>query len=366
MRDQPTSVSSGDRERCMRVIHIIEDLGVAGAERLVVDLATESRQRGIDASVLTLVPPRSSALLDAARVAGLPVRCLGVHRADPRGWLRLRSACMDADLVHAHLFPAIWLAAFLLPGTLVGTEHSPENRRRRSHVLSGIDRVAYRRYAVIVAISAGVEESLRTHLGRYAPKIVTIQNGVRLERVQPVRSMVDGDPLRLISVGKLDRRKDLGRAIDAVGGLPNVTLTIVGDGPQRQDLEARAARFPGQITLLGARDDVPELLSSAHVFVSTSRYEGFGLAAVEALAAGLPVLAPNLPGLREVLGSAGLLHEPSDTSTLRKQVSQLTDDRELLKELRALAFVQGARFSIAETVERHIDLYREVVVKASR
>lgn len=346
----------------MRILHVINGLGPGGAERLVVELARLAAADGHDVTVATLgpPPPDSTPHLRAQEVA-VTVRQMGRHRFDPVGWLRVLWAMRSADLTHAHLFPAIWVAA-LGPGVKVLTEHSPANRRRDSMWMRWLDHQLLGRFSTAVAISEGVADGFRDYLlaaGTRLP-VLTIENGVPLEIfATPAPSTRPGRQLKLLSVGTLDRRKDVGQALAAVRGLDDVSLTIVGDGPERAGLmdRARAEGQQQQVSFLGRRTDVARLMGEHDALVMTSRYEGFGLVAVEAMAAHLPVLAPDLAGLSTVIGPGGLLHPPGDLDSLRRDVVLLRDDEVHRARLASQAHQQSLTYSVDRTHRAHMDLY---------
>ncbi len=352
------------------VLHVLPSLDAGGAERLVVEMTTAARARGVDARIAVLAPARpDSPVLKDAAVRGLPVHVLGVHRFDPRALLRLRRVATGSEVVHAHLFPAFYAVALVCRGRTVVTEHSPTNSRRGKQPFVALERLVYRRFDVKAAISEGVAGALEEYLdGLGVPgPVVVVRNGIALDRFAPAPVEVDADSarpaptpdasLRLVTVGTLDARKNVGAAIEGVARVEHVTLTVVGDGPERSRLEEAAAMLSGRVSFAGLRDDVPELLREHDALLMTSRYEGFGLVAAEAMASGLPVLAPRLAGLDEVVGDAGLLHEPDDLDALADHIARLRDDPDLRARLARRARLRSARFDLDQTVDAYLDLY---------
>ena len=346
-----------------RVLHVLPSLDAGGAERLVVELVTGARERGVDARIAVLAPARAdSPVLADATERSLPVTVLGRHRFDPMVLARLQRLARGADVVHAHLFPAFYAVALVVGARKrIVTEHSPTNSRRGRRGLRLVERLVYLRYEVKVAISDGVARALSEYLDElHAPSdVVVVDNGVRLERFSPAAPEIGaGDTaLDLVAVGTLDMRKDVARAVRAVAAVRDVRLTVVGDGPERARLEALAESLHAEVTFLGVRADIPELLREHDALVMTSRYEGFGLVAVEAMATGLPVLAPRLPGLSEVVGDAGLLHDPDAPAELLTDIERLRDDPALRARLGRAAQLQSKRFDLGRTIEAYEDLY---------
>lgn len=151
--------------------------------------------------------------------------------------------------------------------------------------------------------------------------------------------------------------------VRAVGALDGVHLAIVGDGAERPDLEALIdhERLRGRVHLLGRRSDVPQLLKTADVYVQSSLWEGFGIAAVEAMAAGLPIIASRVPGLADVVGDAGILVEPGNSEVFAEQIQRVLLDETLRQTLAERAKKQAELFSIERTVEGILRVYECVI-----
>jgi glycosyltransferase involved in cell wall biosynthesis len=357
----------------MKIQYVIESLGTGGAERLVVELSKGMRAFGHEVTIVQLTAsPDNSPVARAAKDAGLGVVVVGRHRLDPRSIWRVRRQTSSADVVHAHLFPALYLVSLLGRRAKVMTEHSTDNRRRHSPLWRRLDRLAYRRFDRCVAISDGVNRSLRAYLESLGVSVRcdTIENGIRLEDYSTPAPAGRDRALRLIAVGSLDSRKNVTEAIEAVAGGIDVSLTVVGDGPLRSALESQvdANNQRHQVTFLGLRSDVPELLREHHALIMTSEYEGFGLVAVEAMAAHVPVLAPDIPGLGQIVGhgDAGLLHRPHNVDQLRAQIKRLRDDEKYRRQLAIGAHDRSRAYDVAPCIEDHAALYVSLLVSGRK
>jgi glycosyltransferase involved in cell wall biosynthesis len=198
---------------------------------------------------------------------------------------------------------------------------------------------------------------------------VVIHNGVDLSRV-PAAGTHSGPP-RLLTVGRLQAPKDaitLVRALAAVRGSPFETV-LVGDGPDRPSVEAEVRRLGLEqvVDLVGKRDDVAELLASADLFVLSSRSEGLPLSILEAMAAGLPVVASRVGGIPEVVadGETGLLVPPGDPQRLAAAVEHLLADPPLRRRLGEAGRRRVAEhFDLASVQRAHIDLYRRALARS--
>ena len=182
-----------------------------------------------------------------------------------------------------------------------------------------------------------------------------------------------GSPPRVITVGRLAAPKDtvtLVRALARVPGRP-FRATIVGDGPDRPAVEAeiRAAGLDGVVALAGERRDVPQLLADADVFALSSRSEGAPISVLEAMAAGLPVVASAVGGVPEIVahGATGLLVPPGDAAALAAALEQLLADPALRRRLGEAGQERvRERFDLAELRRAHVELYARELGRAGR
>lgn len=194
-------------------------------------------------------------------------------------------------------------------------------------------------------------------------RTVVIANAVDVAAA-PLARPGDGPPV-VVSVGRLQHPKDsatLLRAAARLGGR-DWRLELVGDGPDRPALESlhRELGLEGRVRFAGERDDVPELLSRAAVFVLSSRSEGMPLSVLEAMAAGLPVVASRVGGIPEQVadGVTGLLVPVGDAERLAEALRRLLDDPELRRSLGSAGRTRAEeRFDLATFRAAHLDVYR--------
>ena len=175
-------------------------------------------------------------------------------------------------------------------------------------------------------------------------------------------------PGAFVFVGRLTRQKDLDIAIDAVARVPKAQLTIVGDGPDRAQLEGRAAASPGRerITFLGAlpRAEALAVLARADACVISSAWENFPHAAVEALAVGVPVVATAVGGVPEIVrdGENGLLVPAGSAGDLAVALQRVVDEPGLRARL-----AQAARRSVEPLApERVYGRLEAILVEVAR
>jgi glycosyltransferase involved in cell wall biosynthesis len=188
-----------------------------------------------------------------------------------------------------------------------------------------------------VAVSRHVAGRLRDRLGVSEAKITVIPNAVEARAPQPrddaLRARLDGrgDRALVLTVARLEAQKGITHLLDAAATLPDVAFAIAGEGPERERLAAKAASLgvAERVRWFGHRDDVPSLLAAADLFVLPSLNEGLPLAAMEAMLAGVPIVATDAGGTGEIVrdGVTGLLVPPGDPRALSESIRALLSDR---------------------------------------
>ena len=363
----------------MNVLHVHKLTGVSGSEGHLLALLPALREHGIDARFLGLdVPgtdaPRFYERLDELGVPYHRVRCgLDVSPRMGRDVVRAvraeRPDLLHTHLVHADVYGAI--AARLTRTPYVSTRHNDDR------YLLGPFRYVDRAFASgarrLIAISDAVRLFLEA-AGHDAAKLTTIHYG--LDSVPaapsdptPEEAGIPPDVPLAVAVGRLIEQKDhptLLRAFALVRDAhPGARLAILGSGP-REPATRRLVEELGlaETVVLPGRTEIRDWLARADVFVHTSRWEGFGIVLLEAMLAGLPVVATRVSAVPEVVvdGETGALAEAGDVEGVARELGALLGDPELAQRLgeagRARARTQ---FSVERMTTRTIDVYRDVL-----
>jgi glycosyltransferase involved in cell wall biosynthesis len=251
-----------------------------------------------------------------------------------------RDAARDADVVHAHWLPSGWVAArtdkpFVV--TLHGTDVELAQRLPR------FARAVFARAAGVVAVSSSIADSVRT-LG--ARQVQVIPNGIDV----PPAVGAEAEPPYVLFAGRLSIEKGVLELVDAARGLP---LVVVGDGPLRR----RVPQARGFV----ARDELVRLLDQAAVVVCPSRREGFGMACLEAMAHGKPVVATDVGGLRDLVvdGETGIVVPPRNTSALRAAIELLLGNADLRARLGAAGHQRAFAFDWTRVIPRLLAMYEQ-------
>jgi len=357
--------------RTLRVLHVVNDLHLGGAQRMVGSQAVALHHAGFDVRVASLELVAGGPLADEIEADGVRV-----HRLRSPGEPRLLALSrlpslmrvFGPDLVHTHLAAAGITGRLLARragvGRVVSTLHNLSDwQERRAHPLRLLDRRTLPLADAVVAVSDVVRSAFVRACPRLAARAVTIRNGVDLAAFARTRTLrglarpafgLEAEDLVVAVVARLDRRKGLDVLVEALRlavarGAP-LRLLVAGDGPERASLDslARARGVASRIHWLGHQSDVRPCLAAADVLASPSRTEGLGVAVIEALAAGVPVLAARVGGLPEVLegASCGLLLPPDDPAGWAAALVALAADRGTLARMAAAAPAHAARFSI--------------------
>ncbi|MDV6030362.1 MAG: glycosyltransferase [Phycisphaera sp. RhM] len=363
----------------LRIALIIPTMDRGGAEKQLALLAENLPRDEFDVRVflLTRDGPRSESL----RQVGIPVTVIGKRfKADPTALFRLQRALADwsPDLVHTWLFAAnsFGRAAALLAKipVIVASERCVDPWK--SWWQFGIDRFLARRSAAITTNSSGVQEFYARH--GIAPDLFhVIPNGIPLRAETPIsrsqafeRLGVSVDRKLVLAVGRLwpqKRYRDLIWAAELLACTrDDTTLVVIGDGPQKAELLRfrDSVTIPEHVRFAGARDDVAELLPHADLFWIGSEYEGQSNAVIEAMQAGIPVIASDIPGNRDLIldDQTGRLVPLGDRAALARESLDLLEHPEVAVRLGTAASerIKDA-FSVEIMVQRHAQLYRDLV-----
>lgn len=321
----------------VRVVHLVTSLAIGGLEKVVLDLVRYRTPDRFGARVICL--DASGVLQQGFAELGVPVESIGTAGSVPARILRLarRLRRLKPDVLHthnpqAHLHGALAARLARVP-VVIHTRHGRQFLGRQP--LAAFSRLASRWTSEFVAVSEDAA-NLARHTERVPEgKLHVIRNGIDVARFEVPAGKPAAPGGRAISVGRLDPIKDQATLLRAVrlvaNAAPGFTLDLVGDGPSRVGLEslARELDLGGHVRFLGYREDVGSMLALADFFVLSSISEGLSLALLEAMAAGLPVVATDVGGNREVVvpGDTGHLVPAGSAEALAAAMTALLSDR---------------------------------------
>jgi glycosyltransferase involved in cell wall biosynthesis len=370
-----------DGDRPIRVLWLTKGLGPGGAERLLVTTARRRDRQRLTVRVSYLLPYKS-ALVEELEAEAVPVACLGFRSALDLRWLAaLRWSLIHepVDVIHAHnpvMAVGARVVARLLPRRLrprvVVTDHNVWHGYMP--VSRWADGLTSRLDDARLTVSEAVRASLPTPIQRRSEVVL---QGIEVERVRAQRAergavraelRLEPDALVVGTVANLRAQKAypdlLKAALEVVERLPEVRFLAVGQGPLEGEIHALHARLGlgDRLLLLGHRPDAVRVMAACDVFVLASLYEGLGVAVMEALALGLPVVATAVGGVPEVVehGREGLLVPPGRPRELAAALVMLLTDAGRRQRMADAAARRGAELSIDAAVRRTEAVYHEL------
>jgi glycosyltransferase involved in cell wall biosynthesis len=338
---------------------------------MLTNMAHRFRAKGVTCDVVALLR-RPSPLEQLLLSQDISLRFTEVGQLySPTQIFALTRLLCGYDLIHVHLFPAqLWTVAAALrmkqAPPLVTTEHSTENSHRRWW-FRPVDRWMYKNYRNIACISEATAEKLVEWSPGITERITVVPNGIALDEFENATPAafpdVDADALRIVFVGRFELQKDHSTLLRALRATPKAHLFLVGDGPRRPRMEqlARALGIANRVSFLGWRQDVAAVLKASHIYVHSTHYDGFGIAACEAMAAGLPVVASDVPGLAQLVADVGYLFPAGNDTLLAQQLKELIESPERRLEMSRAGVGRARQFGIDRTVDGYIRMYEGVL-----
>lgn len=356
---------------------------VGGAHIHVRDLCRELIRIGQQAVVLVGQEGPFTRLLAASNIPYRPIPSLVREIHPPRDIQALQHIVRELrnlkpDIVSTHSSKAGWLgrlAAKLLRVPVIFTAHGwaftegVPNGRRRLYVVA--ERVAAKFADRIITVSDFDRRLALSYRVAPTSKLITIHNGMP-DILPKYMSRPAGNPPQIIMVARFEEQKDHKTLLEALALLQDLPwrLELVGDGPLRDKIEklAKNLGIRQRVNFVGAINDVAEHLSRSHIFVLTSRWEGFPRSVLEAMRAGLPVIASDVGGVAEAVADSvtGFLVPRGDVRTLKQRLElllQQPEKREVLGRNGRKRFEQ--EFTFDRMFERTLNVYQNVLADSS-
>lgn len=367
----------------MKIALVIPTMDRGGAEKQVVLLAKGLHELGHDVRVFLLT--RDGHRSEDLRAAGVPVVLIGKRfKMDPTALFRLKKQLVDfePDIVHTWLFAAnsFGRVAAKWAGVpiIIASERCVDPWKTGWHFL--IDRRLQKISQAITTNSSGVQDFYAAN-GLDPAQFVVIPNGVEsidstktqaIDREEAFRRLeVPSERRLIVAVGRLwpqKRVRDLiwaGELLATARG--DTTLVVIGDGPQREELlrHRDSVSAPLHVRFAGQREDVGELLPHADQFWIASEYEGQSNAVIEAMLAGVPVIASNIPGNRDLVidKETGWLFDVGDEADLVRLSLAAFNDPDGSQRIAEQARQHIVdEFSLDAMIRRHVMLYEKLLV----
>lgn len=358
----------------IRVLHVIDHLGLGGAQSAVLDMVANRNPSRVHVEVASMHGRGTFA-------EALEARDIKVHSLSEAKWpasyivnLARLTRGRRYDVLHFHLPGSNWLGkpicALFSRATRVSHEHSSADIRFRGWWSLLPEGIAHMFSSHVIAVSGGVADFLRKYEFVPRRKISVVANGVDTVVFAPASSearrasrSVLGLPQDAFVAGGLGRlapEKNFGAVVAAAKLCPDIEFVIGGSGPEEEALRAAIGTLPN-CRLLGPVTDRSGFYAAIDVFLLPSWHEALPMTVLESMAAGVPVVASRLEGVAAALGSHGVLVEPGDDRALALEIGSLCRDSEKRAEMAGGARSRAlAEFAAEETALRIENIYRQL------
>jgi glycosyltransferase involved in cell wall biosynthesis len=360
----------------LNLMHIVYSTGVGGSEKIALELISRGNRSLFNVSVCCLA--LKGAMHDQFEAAAVQIFLLDkTAGVDLNLFWRLFRLLkkQKTDIVHTHDNSTIFYGtlASRLAGVkrVVNTEHGGmyfESKRKQA-----MNGWLWKLNDKVVCVSDAVKRDVQA-MAKINDRAVTIHNGVDLpgfdlstdKRAARKELGLAADDFVVCTVGRLNRVKNQRMFLEAAKKMikifPCAKFILAGDGPERINLEnyVRETGISAGVVFLGPRRDIPVVLRASDCFALTSDYESFGLAVVEAMAAGVPVVATNAGGVGEIVrnGETGILIEKNDVDALTTALLKIKNEKGFAETVvcRAKDFVTK-QYGVEKMVRRYEELY---------
>lgn len=360
----------------IRILYIIPALDIGGAELLLKNLVLGMSKDEYCCEILTF-KQSNSGLVKRFDESGIKVHCFSSKSSYSfcnlfRLWKFFSKN--NFNLLHVHLAPAqLWVSILdffsncFKNTPILTTEHCSYNRRRRFPLLGLIEQKLYQSFNKVIVVSKDTELELHNWIPQLKDKTALIYNGIDLNSVTKKQSYGFNEQIKLISVCRLCFQKNPETLLQALAMLPShFHLTLVGDGDLRNKLYDLASQLDivDRVTFLHDIKFVGDLLHQYDFYIQASRYEGFSLSTVEALAAGLPVIVTNIAVHHEILADAAIYYPVENPPALVEKLFYLYSNPKEYLDLAKRGLERAQSFPLSRLIAEHEDFYRELLAES--
>lgn len=364
----------------MKVVHLINNLGSGGAEKLVSDIAIALKQNKVDCLVVILNGKKNfNKYVSALQQAGVELVDLNFN-----GWnffqvfykLVFLLKKRKIDVVHTHLFPTNYLmffVKFFLPKkyystTVVTTVHSPRNRRMDYHLFRPIEKIFYKSHSTVICISDDIYKSIESWI-RNNQNLTVLVNSVNLKEINqaPLIDFSSSEDFsssyfNILMTARFDGvYKDHKCLVDALKYLDNNIYRVyfAGEGPYLDVVKEYVVSLglTSQVFFLGTRSDIYTLMKSASMNILCSNAEGVSGVVLEGLAAGKPFLGSNVTGIRNIVPDERFLFSKGDSKILAEKIKIIKSDSHFSHSMVESALQFILKFDIDTYISELIKVY---------
>lgn len=376
----------------IKVLYVINSLGKGGAERLLVDIANQLKANcNIEYLICTLENVNEyQNITEGLKI----VNCnsfvkLSLFRKNKTEVKHLSEIIntFKPDIIHTHLFTSeIVSRANTFPGIIYITHlHGYENQLKKfnlSFLLSKrkLTNLFEKHWLIsrynncenyFIAISSYVEEFFLKAMPKKLHNVILLSNAIDTQAFRHDSAHVFHTPVRIVNVGSFTRKKNQQFLLNVVKVLSDlnypVILELAGNGPDRKELEIKTTRLDisEKVLFSGKVNDIKGLFQNSDIYVHSATYEPFGLALLEAMASGLPVVCLDGKGNRDIIeeGKNGFMIYKQDPKLFAEKIIELIENPQQYRQMSAYCVEFARKYDIKQYVDKLIGIYEEVLKK---
>ena len=361
----------------MKILYIIPNLNIGGAEILLLNLCKEILVNEPQTIIRVLTLTEKGSLYKRFEDSGIMVECANNPRG---GFVRnflFTAACLKRfkpDIVHTHLWMADKcgiLAAFFLNIIRISTIHSFELSMSKKELLWNV--IVNRISTKTIAVSETVKNLWVSKRRLIADKITIIYNCGGFTPANEISAKsVCSNNARILAVGRITPEKGFLHAVEAINLLhcefPGITFDIYGpcfDADYSNQIKTSIKKYglEHKIKMHGPTDDPIKLFLSHDILLMPSYYEGFGMVAIEAMSCGIPIAASRIPVFEEILGNdyTAFLAQTGNAIQIAETIKKLITDQVLYNNLSLKGIERSKAFSKEQTAAEHLKLYSSLI-----
>ena len=364
--------------RKVKVLHIIPAFVTGGAEKLVLDLILNYDKERFEIAALSFKSKANRIFEQELEKKGLHIFYLDKKNGfDCLLFFKISKVLkkFKPDIIHSHLYV---LKYALLPVIFNGipvkfhTVHSIASKEQR-----GIARIvysmAYKYFGVVpIAISANIKETIVDYYRFHNGYIPVILNGIDTNRFKNCHRPTNSK-IKLLHIGRFNIAKNHDLMIDAFKEVVDkgydIQLVLVGDGELKSKIVEKVQKLglESHVEFLGIRNDIPDLLAQSDIFILPSSWEGLPIVLLEAMAAGVPIIATKVGGVPEIVQNNvnGFLVEPNNRDSIVRAIIELVHSKELRETMGHNSIEYITKFDIRTTQKSYEELYLQLLTGSS-
>lgn len=357
----------------MKILQVINRLNRGGgAEKLALDLTLALKKyRQNEVSMLNLCTPKDNDFVELLLSNNIPVYTVSNRLRSITTLFKFFGFIRHHQFkaINVHLFPSLYfvgLAKMLgfIKCPIFYTEHSTKNRRRNSAIMRYADKIIYKQYSKIIAISDQVAENLKNHLG--SDNIVIINNGIDIEAINTCQALdlhkefcTDDSVRFVVMVARFMPGKDYATLYRSLLRLPeSVHVVCVGDGALFDDAKQMVSKLSlnDRVHFTGLRTDVISIIKGADIAVLSTEHEGFSISMLEAMACGKPFVASAVEGVKDLVDGVAELFEYQNETQLSDIIIKLLDN----ESYRNIVIERCSSFAANYDIKKIADKYQNI------